>query len=121
MRISDWSSDVCSSDRVLAVWKLDRLSRSLKDLLLILDRVEKARAGFRSLTENIDSTTAYGRMIMQMLGSFAEFDPAMVRDRPPADLRSTRAPGRSGGRQHQLTPQQTPAVLPIIAVARPPA
>src|SRR3546814_17841932 len=81
---------------VLAVWKLDRLSRSLKDLLLILDRVEKAGAGFRSLTENIDSTTASGRMMMQMLGSFAEFERAMVRERTQAGLRSARAQGQIG-------------------------
>ncbi len=56
---------------ILVVWKLDRLSRSLKDLLLILDEVERAGAGFRSLTENIDSTTPSGRMMMHMLGSFA--------------------------------------------------
>src|SRR3546814_16534297 len=111
MRISDWSSDVCSSDRVLAVWKLDRLSRSLKDLLLILDRVEKAGAGFRSLTENIDSTTASGRMMMQMLGSFAEFERAMVRERTQAGLRSARAQGRSGGRQPKLSPQQQAEVI----------
>ena len=66
---------------VLTVWKFDRLSRSLKDLLLILDKVDKAGAGFRSLTENIDSTTASGRMMMQMLGAFAEFERAMVRER----------------------------------------
>lgn len=49
---------------VLVVWKLDRLSRSLKDLLLILERVEAAGAGFRSLTEAIDTTTPAGRMIV---------------------------------------------------------
>ena len=51
---------------MLTVWKLERLSRSLKDLLLILDKVEKAGAGFRSLTKNIDSTTPSGRMMMQI-------------------------------------------------------
>ena len=76
---------------VLTVWKLDRLSRSLKDLLLILDKVEKAGAGFRSLIENIDSTTASGRMMMQMLGAFAEFERAIVRERTQAGLRSVRA------------------------------
>ena len=91
---------------VLTVWKLDRLSRSLKDLLLILDRVEKAGAGFRSLTENIDSTTASGRMMMQMLGAFAEFERAMVRERTQAGLRSARAQRRHGGRQPKLSPQQ---------------
>ena len=57
---------------VLVVWKLDRLSRSLKDLLLILERIGAAGAGFRSLTESIDTTVPAGRMMMQMLGAFAE-------------------------------------------------
>lgn len=103
---------------VLAVWKLDRLSRSLKDLLLILDRVEKAGAGFRSLTENIDSTTASGRMMMQMLGSFAEFERAMVRERTQAGLRSARAQGRSGGRQPKLSPQQQVEVITMLTAGR---
>jgi hypothetical protein len=58
---------------VLVVWKLDRLSRFLKDLLHIMERVREVGAGFRSLTEAVDTTTAAGRMMMQMLGSFAEF------------------------------------------------
>ena len=60
---------------MLVVWKLDRLSRSLKDLLHIMGRVREAGAGFRSLTEAVDTTTAAGRIMMQMLGSFAEFEP----------------------------------------------
>ncbi|MGB3927739.1 recombinase family protein [Sphingobium olei] len=103
---------------VLAAWKLDRLSRSLKDLLLILDRVEKAGAGFRSLTENIDSTTASGRMMMQMLGSFAEFERAMVRERTQAGLRSARAQGRSGGRQPKLSPHQQTEVITMLTAGR---
>src|SRR3954470_5915205 len=63
------------------VWKLDRLSRSLKDLLHILERVEAVGARFRSLTEAIDTAGPAGRMLMQMLGSFAEFERAMVRER----------------------------------------
>ena len=62
---------------VLVVWKLDRLSRSLKDLLHILEKVTKAKAGFRSLTEAIDTTTSAGRMMLQMLGAFAEFERLM--------------------------------------------
>jgi DNA invertase Pin-like site-specific DNA recombinase len=64
---------------VLVVWKLDRLSRSLKDLLHIMERIHEAGAGFRSLTEAVDTTTAAGRMMIQMLGSFAEFERSMVR------------------------------------------
>ena len=96
---------------VLTVWKLDRLSRSLKDLLLILDRIDKAGAGFRSLTESIDSTTASGRMMMQMLGAVAEFERAMVRERTQAGLRSARAQGRRGGRKPSLSPEQKTEVL----------
>jgi DNA invertase Pin-like site-specific DNA recombinase len=55
----------------LVVWKLDRLSRSLKDLLHIMERVRDAGAGFRSITEAVDTTTSAGRMVMQMLGSSA--------------------------------------------------
>src|SRR6516164_4203490 len=65
---------------VLCVWKLDRLTRSLSDLLQILKHLEEVGAGFRSLTEAIDTTTAAGRLMMQMLGSFAEFERQMIRE-----------------------------------------
>ena len=76
---------------VVVVWKLDRLSRSLKDVLHIMERIEIADAGFRSLTEAIDTTTAAGRMMMQMVGSFAEFERAMIRERTSAGLAQARA------------------------------
>jgi DNA invertase Pin-like site-specific DNA recombinase len=57
---------------IVVVWKLDRLSRSLKDLLLVLERLETIGAGCRSLTEAIDTTGPAGRMMMQMLGAFAD-------------------------------------------------
>lgn len=103
---------------ILVVWKLDRLSRSLKDLLLILDEVERVGAGFRSLTENIDSTTPSGRMMMHMLGSFAEFEREMVRERTQAGLRAARTQGRGGGRQPKLTPQQQAEVLAMLSSGR---
>jgi DNA invertase Pin-like site-specific DNA recombinase len=65
---------------VLVVWKLDRLSRSLRDVLTIMEWIQGAKAGFRSLTEAIDTTTPAGRMMMQMVGSFAEFERAMLRN-----------------------------------------
>ena len=64
---------------VVVVWKLDRLSRSLRDLLTIMEQLGEAGAGFRSLTEAIDTTTPAGRMMMQMVGAFAEFERAMLR------------------------------------------
>ena len=89
------------SDTVV-VWKLDRLSRSLKDVLTIMERIEATSAGFRSLTEAIDTTTPAGRMMMQMVGSFAEFERAMIRERTTAGLAQARAEGRIGGRRKKL-------------------
>ena len=102
----------------LVVWKLDRLSRSLKDLLHILERIEAAGARFRSVTEAIDTTGPAGRMMMQMLGSFAEFERAMVRERTRAGLEVARAQGRSGGRRPKLEPDQRREILGMLAAGR---
>lgn len=103
---------------VVVVWKLDRLSRSLKDLLAILERVDAARAGFRSLTEAVDTTVPAGRMLMQMLGAFAEFERAMVRERTSAGLAAARAEGRIGGRRPKLTPAQRADVVEHVLAGR---
>src|SRR5215207_162835 len=102
----------------LVVWKLDRLSRSLKDLLHILERVEAVGARFRSLTEAIDTAGPAGRMLMQMLGSFAEFERAMVRERTRAGLKAAAARGRKGGRQPKLTPEQRAEILDGLGSGR---
>ena len=86
----------------VVVWKLDRLSRSLKDVLHIMERIAEAGAGFRSVTENIDTTTPAGRMMMQMVGSFAKFERAMIRERTSAGIAVARAEGRIGGRRKKL-------------------
>jgi DNA invertase Pin-like site-specific DNA recombinase len=98
---------------VLVVYKLDRLSRSLKDLLAFLERIEDAGAGFRSLTEAIDTTTPAGRMMMQMLGAFAEFERAMIRERTTAGLAAARQRGIRLGRPPALTPEQEELVLAL--------
>jgi DNA invertase Pin-like site-specific DNA recombinase len=87
---------------VVVVWKLDRLSRSLKDVLHIMERIGDVGAGFRSITEAIDTTTPAGRMMMQMIGSFAEFERAMIRERTSAGIAAARAEGRVGGRRKKL-------------------
>lgn len=88
------------------VWKLDRLSRSLKDLLLIMEKIDAASAHFSSITEAIDTSTPAGRMMMNMVGTFAEFERAMIRERTNAGLAAARASGRVGGRRKKLTPIQ---------------
>ena len=103
---------------VVVVWKLDRLSRSLKDLLHLLEKVQLANAGFRSLTENIDTTTPAGRMMMQMIGSFAEFERAMIRERTSAGLAQARAEGRVGGRRPKLNPKQRSEIADSVISGR---
>lgn len=103
------------------VWKLDRLSRSLKDLLLILERIEAQGARFRSLTEAIDTTGPAGRMMMQMLGSFAEFERAMVKERTQAGLAVARAQGRIGGRHPKFTPEQRREIQDMLEAGKTPA
>lgn len=98
----------------LVVWKLDRLSRSLKDFLLILERVEQSGATFESLTEKIDTHSPAGRMVMQMLGSFAEFERAMIRERTKQGLEYARSQGRKGGRRQTLTPAQKELIIKLV-------
>ncbi len=102
----------------LVVWKLDRLSRSLKDVLHIMERVTEAGAGFRSLTENIDTTTPAGRMMMQMVASFAEFERAMIRERTSAGLAAARAEGRIGGRRKKLDPARRREIAESVISGR---
>ena len=103
---------------VLIVWKLDRLSRSLKDLLHIIDKIDKMEAGFRSLTESIDTTSPAGRMMMQMIGSFAEFERAMIRERTRAGLDRARSEGRIGGRRPKLSPSQREEIVDMVSSGR---
>ena len=100
-------------DTVL-VWKLDRLSRSLKDLIAILEKIEQAHATFHSLTEHIETVSPAGRMVMQMLGSFAEFERAMIRERTKRGLEYARSQGRVGGRKPRLSPSQEATILQLI-------
>ena len=101
-------------DDVVVVWKLDRLSRSLKDVLLVMEKIEKAEADFQSLTEAIDTSTPAGRMMMQIVGSFAEFERAMLKERTKSGLDSARKEGRIGGRRAKLTVQQQKEVISLV-------
>lgn len=77
----------------LIVWRLDRLARSLVDLLSILRAVERAGAGFWSLTEPVETVTPAGRMVVQMLAAFAEYERALIVERATAGMRAARARG----------------------------
>ena len=96
---------------VLVVWKLDRLSRSLSDLLRILKKVDDEGAGFQSLTEHVDTTTSAGRLMMNMLGSFSQFERDMIRERTKLGLARARAAGRKGGGKHILSDKRQAEVI----------
>ena len=96
---------------VLTVWKLDRLSRSLRDLLFTLEAITEAEAGFRSLTEAIDTTTPAGRLMTQTLGAFAEFERAMIRERTMNGLAHARKAGKHIGRKRALSLQQRAEII----------
>lgn len=83
----------------LVVWKLDRLARSLKDLVEIIDDLQKRGVGFRSLTEAIDTTSTGGRLVFHIFGALAEFEHSLIRERTIAGLAAARARGRRGGRK----------------------
>jgi DNA invertase Pin-like site-specific DNA recombinase len=87
----------------LAVWKLDRLARSLKQLIETVEMLSEHEIGFRSLTENIDTTSSGGRLIFHIFGALAEFERSIIRERTTAGLVAARARGRVGGRPAALS------------------
>jgi DNA invertase Pin-like site-specific DNA recombinase len=110
--------DFLRSEDVVVVWKLDLLSRSLKDLLAIMDLIEAKGAGFRSLTEAIDTTAPAGRMLMQMLGSFAEFEREMIRERTIAGLLAARMRGKVLGRPRKITDEQKEEIVKMVTTGK---
>src|ERR1700730_240194 len=99
---------------VLIVWKLDRLSRSLSDLLRILEKVDEAGASFKSLTEQLDTTGACGRLMMNMLGAFNQFEREIIKERTKLGLERARANGRIGGGRYKLSSVQQAEAIKMI-------
>ena len=83
---------------VLVVWRLDRLGRSLKHLIETITASEERGIGFKSLSENIDTTTSGGKLVFHVFGALAEFERDLIRERTKAGLAAARARGRRGGR-----------------------
>jgi DNA invertase Pin-like site-specific DNA recombinase len=99
---------------VLVVCKLDRLSRSMIDLLTILKQVDEAGATFRSLGEAVETESAAGRMMMQMLGCFAQFEREIIVERINRGLAHARANGRIGGGRYKLSTDEQMEVIRLI-------
>lgn len=93
-------------DDVLIVWKLDRLGRSLHDLIAFLDDLKERNIQFQSLTESIDTETPTGRAMWQMIGILAELERSLIKERTKAGREAAKARGVKMGRKPKLTPQQ---------------
>lgn len=88
---------------IVVVWRLDRLGRSLKNLIALVEELAEKGVGFRSLTESIDTTTANGKLFFSIMGALAEFERDLIRERTLAGLAVARARGRVGGRPPVMT------------------
>lgn len=98
--------DRLKSGDTLVVWRLDRLGRSLPHLVSTVNTLAARGVDFRSLRENIDTTTAGGRLIFHMFAALAEFEKELIHERTKAGLNAARARGRVGGRALKLSDEQ---------------
>jgi DNA invertase Pin-like site-specific DNA recombinase len=103
------------SGDTLIVWKLDRLARSMKQLIETIENLRVRGIGFRSLTEALDTTTAQGRLVFHMFGALAEFERSLIRERTQAGLAAARRAGRTGGRPPKLTDDDIEAAKAMLA------
>lgn len=94
------------SGDTLVVWRMDRLGRSLSDLVKTISDLEARGVGFESLTEKIETSSATGKLMFHVFAAMAEFERNLIRERTQAGLAAARARGRVGGRKHKLDEQQ---------------
>ena len=90
----------------LVVWKLDRLGRSIQHLIQLMTSLNEKKIGFKSLQENIDTSTSGGKLIFHMFSALAEFERDLIQERTQAGLKAARARGRMGGRPPLLDNRQ---------------
>ena len=90
--------DIVRPGDTLVVWKLDRLGRSLQHLISVVDELKGKDVYFRSLKENLDTSSSTGKLIFHIFGALAEFERDIIRERTMAGLAAARARGRVGGR-----------------------
>ena len=105
--------DACRAGDILVVWKLDRLGRSLAHLVATVEDLAGRSVGFRSLQEQLDTTTAGGKLIFHLFTSLAEFERDLIRERTHAGLTAARARGRNGGRPKGVDEKKRKAAVAL--------
>ncbi|WP_297921660.1 recombinase family protein [uncultured Agitococcus sp.] len=113
-QLADCLSNIRSGD-TLVVWRLDRLGRSLKDLIEIVGELDRLGVGLVSLRENIDTTSATGRLIFHVFASLAQFERELIQERTKAGVEAARARGRKGGRPQKLNDREKAMVRTLMA------
>ena len=98
------------SGDVLVVWKLDRLGRTLKQLIELVAMFNQKGIGFKSLKETIDTTTSTGKLVFHIFAALAEFERDIIHERTNAGLEAARARGKNGGRPKSLPPREVQAL-----------
>ncbi len=102
------------SGDTLVVWRLDRLGRSLPDLVGIVSSLEREGVAFESITERIETTSAAGKLIFHVFAALAEFERNLIRERTRAGLAAARARGRKGGRKPALDDRQVREIRALL-------
>ncbi|EEY8282754.1 recombinase family protein [Escherichia coli] len=106
---------ILSAGDTLVVWKLDRLGRSMRHLVILVEELRERGVNFRSLTDAIDTSTPIGRFFFHVMGALAEMERELIVERTKAGLEAARAQGRIGGRRPKLTPEQWAPAGRLIA------
>ncbi len=105
--------EVVRKGDVVVVWRLDRLGRSLKDLIDLVGQFESKGVELTSLKEKVDTTSSGGRLIFHIFGALAEFERSLIRDRTTAGLAAARLRGRIGGRPRALDAKQQKLLMKL--------
>lgn len=98
----------------IVVWKLDRLARSLKQLIETVENLEDRGVGFKSVTETIDTTTSGGKLVFTIFGALAEFERSIIQERTRAGLEAARSRGRVGGRPRSVSDEDIAAAKAML-------
>lgn len=106
-------------DDTLVVWRLDRLGRTLKKLILMVEELQNKKISFVSLKESIDTSSSGGRLIFHVFGALAEFERELIRERTKAGLEAAKARGRLGGRPRAMNDEKVRVAKALMQAKTP--